>query len=234
MKNIISNKTYDFISGFYNFIFDNYYDVKVEGLENIIHDTNGGIIVSNHDNPQDGWEQKKDKRGNIKRHNHSIDQLLIAAYLNPGQRYHAIVNCAAYKNIFKKVSLNLLQQIPATKYGLIDYSEKYLNKNEYILIFPEGLSGQKFKMGHGEKIKIYSGLGRLVSNLDNPKIFPVNIKVNDKKNTLWPRFSSAEVKFGEPFHYLDDFKEFPTKKKGNIDYSQISKNIMNERVYPLG
>ncbi|MBT3395145.1 hypothetical protein HOA59_00245 [archaeon] len=234
MKDLIRNWNYDFISGLCNFVFDNYYDVNVEGLENIVNDKEGGIIVSNHDTPQKDWIYEKDKEGKTILHINSIDQLLIVAYLNPNQRFHAIVNRAAYKNIIKKVSLNLLQQIPATRYGLIDHSEKYLNKNEYILIFPEGSSGQKSGVALDEETKIYPGIGRLISHLDNPKIFPVNIQINGKKDNLWPKFSSAKLKFGESFHYLDEFGEFPTIENGNIDYSQISKEVMNEKVYPLG
>ena len=222
MKNFARNGTYDIIRGFFKFIFNNYYDVKVEGLENIIDDKNGGIIVSNHNDPQEDWIYKKDKTGNLIFHTHSVDQLLIGAYLNSGQRFHAVVDRGHYKNMFRKELLETLQQIPATNNGLIEKSKKYLDGKEYILIFPEGNSGQKFKIKNEENRKIYPGFGKLVAELDNPNIFPVKIKINGKKDTLWPRFSSAEIKFGESFYYLDEFKEYPTCGRNLIDFSQIS------------
>jgi len=232
MKEFIRNKTYDIIRDFSRHIFQNR-DVVVEGLENIINDKEGGIIVSNHDNPQEDWAYELDDDGEPVLHTNSIDHFFVVAYLNPKQRIHAVVNKKAYKNILKNSLLEILQQIPATNHGIVDYSEKYLKKNEYVLIFPEGGSGQISKIVSGEKPRIYRGLGRLVSNLDNPKIFPMNIQINGKKDNLWPEFTSAKIKFGEQFYYLDEFDKFPITKEGNIDYSQISKNIMNEKVYPL-
>ena len=234
MRDVIRNWNYDFISGACNFIFENYYDVEIEGLENIINDKKGGIIVSNHDTPQEDWIYKKDKEGKIILHTHSVDQLLIAAYLNSDQKFHAIVSKAHYKNRLRKGLLEALQQIPASKYGIIDPSRNYLEKNEYVLIFPEGNSGQKSKLVDSVGTKIYPGLGRLVSNLDNPQIFPVNIRINGKNDNLWPKFESAKIKFGKPFYYLDEFGEFPVEKNEMIDSFKISKDIMDKKVYPLG
>jgi len=233
MKDMIRNWNYDFFSGFCNFIFDNYYDVCVEGLENIINDKEGGIIVSNHDTPGNDWKYEKGKDGKFKLHTHSVDQLLIAAYLDPKQRFHAIVSKNHYKNPLRGGLLNALQQIPATKYGILDPAGRYLEKKEYILIFPEGNSGQKSKIINGGKTKIYPGLGRLISNLDNPKIFPTYVKINGKRDSLWPKFKNAKVKFGKPFHYLDLFGEFPLGKNNAIDSYKISENIMNEKIYSL-
>lgn len=224
---------YDFFSRSLRFFFETGYNVQTEGLENILTDTEGGIIVSNHDTPRDDWIYKKDSKGEPILHKYSVDQLLIGAYLNRNQRFHAIVSKNYYKNPIRKPILNLLQQIPATKNGLVEKSKEYIDKNEYVLIFPEGSSGQKSKVNPEEKLKIYSGLGRLVFGLDNPKIFPTYIQMNGKKDSPWPKFESVEVIFGEPFHYIQEFEKFPIDEKGNMNFCKISRDIMEEKVYSL-
>jgi|TARA_Y100000034_G_scaffold117415_1_gene156828 hypothetical protein len=228
--NIIRNCLYNFISGSVKFFLSNFYDVEAEGLENIINDSEGGIIISNHDTPQEDWIYRKDKNGKLVPHTHSVDQLLISSYMARKQKFHAVVSKRHYENPLRGKLLEALQQIPATNKGLIEKSKKYLDRNEYILIFPEGNSGQRSKIEIDGSRKIYPGLGRLVTELNNPKIFPVKVKINGKRDTLWPRFSNANIKFGEPFHYLDKFDNL---FECGLDYVEISKLIMKEKVYKL-
>jgi hypothetical protein len=228
----VRNIIYDSFKVFINYIFREY-DITISGLENIINSNKGGIIVSNHAEPKKNWTFRRDKSGKpIYSHTHSVDHLLIGSFLRNDQRIHALVGMRHYKNPFSTFLLNCLQQIPANRNGFIKKCKEYIDKKEYILIFPEGLT-QTIKLNIGPE-KIHPGLGILVRYLDNPEIFPVNISIKGKKDELWPDFESARLIFDKSFNYLNEFGSFPVDKTGKIDYIRISQEIMEEKVYPLG
>ena len=99
------------------------------------------------------------------------------------------------------------------------------------MIFPEGNSGQGTLMG--KEVRIRSGLGRLVEAYPDVRILPTYVRIEGKRDSLWPKFDHADVVFGEPFRYLEGFHTLPTNEHGEIDHKRISEEVMGMAVMPL-
>lgn len=218
---------YGFTRGISKWILEKFYDINFVGFENVPTDNEPLLVVSNHDTPNKTWHFKEKKEG-IVPHTHSVDHLLIGMFLR--QKIHAMASTKHYDNKVRRWILNTLEQVPANEEGM-EEAREYLGRGDSIMIFPEGNSGQGTLMG--KEVKIRSGLGRLIEAYPDVRVLPAYVRIEGKRDWLWPKFDSADIVFGKPFLYDERFGEFPLNDNGGVDYRRISEIIMVDEVRPL-
>jgi hypothetical protein len=216
---------YGFVTDFFKWKFNRSNNVMLVDFDNVPTHKEPLIIVSNHDTPNDSWHFDE-RRGRKVPHTHSVDHLLIGAFMD--QRIHALASVRHYRSSVKSYLLDMLEQVPATTNGIKE-AHQFIDKGESILIFPEGNSGQGTLIG--KKVEIRPGLGMLVEAYPYVRILPIYVRIEGKKDWLWPKFDSASVVFGEPFLYGEEFGELPLNE--GVDCKRISEDIMRAKVRPL-
>jgi len=218
---------YGFTRGISKWILEKFYNINFVGFENVPTNNEPLIIVSNHDTPNESWHFEK-RRGEIVPHTHSVDHLLIGMFLR--QKIHAVASTKHYDNRLRRCILNILEQVPASPEG-IGEAKEFLDRGDSIMIFPEGNSGQGTILG--KPVKYGWGLGSLVETYPTVRVLPTYVRIQGKKDGLLPKFDWADVVFGEPFVYGEEFDSLPREHLGKVDHEKISEEIMRRKIMPL-
>ena len=190
---------------------------KVEGMENIPK-YKPFIIASNHSSYIDGF----------------LPPALIIPRVD--KKIHALVNSYYWKSFIARYFLDMWEAIPVFVKNENDSKKKnkiafeksinYLNKNEIIMIFPEGTRND------GELKKAYAGVAKLALKAKVP-VLPVGIIDSNKvfpKGKIFPRFTRCEVKIGKLMY----FEKYYNKKINEKVSEEITRNIMNQIAKLIG
>lgn len=191
---------------------------KVEGLENVPKNKTF-IIATNHSSYYDAVLM------------HSI----IVPYLD--KKIHALVNSYYWKNFITRVFIEWGEGIPvfvekeknAKKRNQESFEKalSYLQKNDLIMIFPEGR-----RSADGKLRKAYTGIARLALKAKVP-VLPVGIIGANKVlpvGKTFPRFARCEVNIGQLMY----FENYYSKKINDKVLEEATRKIMKEIATLIG
>jgi len=155
---------------------------------------------------------------------------IIVSVLN--KKIHALVNSYYWSKPLTRFFLNIWEQIPVFVEKEKGSKEKnnrafekavsYLNKNELVMVFPEGRRNYEGKLGKG-----YNGVAILALKSKKP-VLPIGVIDSHKvlpKGAILPRFARCEVKIGKPMYFNYHYNKTITQKNLGIITRRIMKEI---------
>jgi len=168
--------------------------------------------------------------------NHSsyLDDFVLPTviYSIINKKTHFYVNSSYFRNIFSKMVLDWYESIPveATKsenskqvnQHAFEISVKYLEKNEVIIIFPEGTRSIDGKIQKGK-----TGVARLALTTKVP-VLPIGIIGSNKilpKGKFLPRLKRCEINIGDPLYFKENYNKKIDKKSLEKVTRIVMKNI---------
>ncbi|MBI2102145.1 1-acyl-sn-glycerol-3-phosphate acyltransferase [Candidatus Woesearchaeota archaeon] len=163
-------------------------------------------------------------------HTSYFDALLLPSIIGPrvNKSVHALANSFYWKPLLTRFFLNLWEALPVyvgnekgakrKNQQSLEMALKYIQKNELLMVFPEGT-----RSPDGKLKKAYTGIARLALNSKAP-VLPCGIIGSNRvlpKGASFPRFARCEVKIGKLMY-------FNHKSKNEKTYERVTIKIMKE------